>query len=359
MNVLKCCFCLPINLFEFHIYSDNLLHNYLTCITPVPQNMKVHEQILASGTGGVLVALLATPFDVIKTRLIAQTLHSCHDQACFYSLCHGAMNEACGSCGYEHAPKEIYRGICQKQFYKGSVDAVFKISRQEGVTSLWNGCTPTLLQIVPSAIAYFTLYDFLKTRGQADVSEKYRAFVPSCAGVVARFVNVSLFSPIELVRTKAQSEVRLNYGQLRQVLLDQVRSKGVPSLWAGASSQLLRDVPFTLVYWFIQDKVKNMLIEQDRGTFFSNCGGAFAGASVASVISHPFDVAKTQIQANFGGQNKLLGKTPLLVMKNIYKTDGLRGYYVGLMPRMVKLVPSCAVMITTYEVMKEHFGGLR
>ena len=316
--------------------------------------MKIHEHILSTGSGGLIVALLATPFDVIKTRLIAQTLHA-HDRSCFYRYCEGVWKDVCVTCGYEHPPQYVYRGLCQRELYSGSLDAVMKISRNEGLSALWNGIGPTLVMIVPSAILYFSMFDFMKQKGRTVVHEKYHSFVPSAAGTAARLINIGIFSPIELIRTKAQSEKSLDYSKLRQSLKVHVKEYGVRSLWDGAKSQMFRDVPFTIVYWYIQDRIKRRMQAEGSGTISSNLTGAVAGGAVAAVITHPFDLTKTQLQSNIGIESPL-GRPGLMnQLLKIYRGQGFRGLFVGLTPRMIKVMPSCAIFITSFEGLKEYF----
>lgn len=303
------------------------------------------------------MALVATPFDVIKTRLIAQTLHT-HDRSCFYKYCEGVINDACLSCGYEHSPQYVYRGLCQRQVYAGTLDAVSKIVRNEGLPALWNGTTPTLVMVVPAAVTYFTMFDFMKQQGRCVLHERYHHLVPSCAGLTARIVNVGIFSPIELIRTKAQSEHLLSYGKLKDSIGSHIKANGIKSLWDGAKSQLFRDLPFTVVYWYLQDGMKVRLNKRGYDTLSSNFIGAFVGASVASLISHPFDLTKVQIQSNIGkNTGSDLSQIGLADhLRNIARTDGFRGLFVGLTPRMFKIMPSCAIFITTFEGLKEYFN---
>lgn len=43
------------------------------------------------------------------------------------------------------------------------------------------------------------------------------------------------------------------------------------------------------------------------------------------------------------------------VMKKIYATSGVNGLFTGLVPRIVKVAPACAIMISTYEYGKHFF----
>ena len=100
-----------------------------------------------------------------------------------------------------------------------------KISRFEGVTSLWSGLSPTLVLALPATIIYFVIYEQLRSRLK-NLSNQGRlcknsdnlssqsllqpSWVPLIAGCTARTWSVTIVSPLELIRTKMQSE-RLSY----------------------------------------------------------------------------------------------------------------------------------------------------
>ena len=48
------------------------------------------------------------------------------------------------------------------KYFNGTLDAIVKISRTEGVNSLWSGLSPTLVLAVPTTMIYFTTYEKLK-----------------------------------------------------------------------------------------------------------------------------------------------------------------------------------------------------
>ena len=43
------------------------------------------------------------------------------------------------------------------------------------------------------------------------------------------------------------------------------------------------------------------------------------------------------------------------VLRNIVSEHGYGGLYAGLVPRVAKIAPACAIMIGSYEVCKEYF----
>ena len=45
-------------------------------------------------------------------------------------------------------------------------------------------------------------------------------------------------------------------------------------------------------------------------------------------------------------------------MKKIVKNEGFGGLFVGLIPRLLKVAPACAIMIGSYESFKLYFSHL-
>jgi len=94
-------------------------------------------------------------------------------------------------------------------------DAILKISRNEGIFSLWSGLAPTLVLAIPATVVYFVTYEQLRVRikdwhhARTGVSAQ-PSWGPLLAGSTARAFSVTLVSPLELVRTKMQSK-RLSY----------------------------------------------------------------------------------------------------------------------------------------------------
>ena len=93
--------------------------------------------------------------------------------------------------------------------------------------------------------------------------------------------------------------------------------------------------------------------------------GALSGA-VAAFLTTPFDVLKTRRQvanraaeATSGGGDAGVALdtrrgTPRLVL-DIARAEGIGALLAGVVPRVVKVAPSCAIMISTYEMGKSFF----
>ncbi|KAK7939962.1 hypothetical protein WMY93_003288 [Mugilogobius chulae] len=329
------------------------------------------QQMLASGTGALLTSVMVTPLDVVKIRLQAQQtpFHkaSASDSAAWGRVLHPSKWKCFLYCNglMDH----VY--VCQNgshcsSWYKtpthfsGTLDAFVKITRYEGLRSLWSGLPPTLVMAVPATVIYFTCYDQLRDFLRFGLGFQ-GSHIPLVAGALARLGAVSVISPLELVRTKLQSR-RLSYRELTVCMRSAVAQDGLLSLWRGWGPTVLRDVPFSALYWFNYELVKAELCDRYRtppNFSISFTSGAVSGA-IAAILTLPFDVVKTRRQIQLGEMDSL-GVIPRKtsstwqIMKEIQTSLGYRGLFAGFMPRVIKVAPACAVMISTYEFGKAFF----
>ena len=85
-----------------------------------------------------------------------------------------------------------------------------KITRHEGITSLWSGLSPTLALALPATIIYLVTYENLRLHLKDINNGSQPSWVPLLAGSLARTFSVVTVSPLELIRTKMQSR-KLKY----------------------------------------------------------------------------------------------------------------------------------------------------
>jgi solute carrier family 25, member 39/40 len=326
-------------------------------ITPMQQ--------MAASTGGALItSVIVTPFDVIKTRLQAQQKAMLSNKC--YLYCNGLMDHLCPCNGNGQGQAAVATLLKQKTHFNGTVDALFKISRNEGLATLWSGLGPTLVLALPATVVYFVTYEQMRNRLRAAVARpgdtlaQQPIWVPLVSGGSARIWAASLVSPLEMLRTKMQAQ-RISYMEGGQALKQLVEQNGVRGLWRGLGATLLRDVPFSALYWLNYESLKSHF-DQPVPTFrFSLVAGALAG-SFAAFVTLPFDVVKTHQQIELG-EKQIYSNPPrkngnsstFTVIKRIYTQHGLSGLFTGLVPRLVKVAPACAIMISTFEYGKRWF----
>ncbi|XP_076651988.1 solute carrier family 25 protein Shawn isoform X5 [Halictus rubicundus] len=270
--------------------------------------IRPYQQIVASCTGAVITSVFVTPLDVVKIRLQAQQKAMLSNKCFLY--CNGLMDHLC-PCPNGRGPA----WASGNGKFNGTIDAFMKIGKNEGILSLWSGLSPTLVLAVPATIVYFVSYEqlrlyfkdqynkkFLKEKNSVKTAEQ-PFWIPMFAGATARVWAATLVSPLELIRTKMQSQ-RLSYAEILQALKTVVRNSGISGLWMGLGSTLLRDVPFSAIYWLNYETIKQTFRGAQQTFTFNLAAGAMAG-SVAAFLTIPFDVVKTHRQIEMGISNEV------------------------------------------------------
>lgn len=311
------------------------------------------QQMISSTTGAIVTSILVTPLDVVKIRLQAQQKAFMSNKCFLY--CNGLMDHLCPCVNGASNPNWYQR----PGHFNGTVDAFVKIARFEGVRSLWSGLPPTLVMAVPATTIYFTCYEQIRqTLKQRYSPNKDSIVIPMLAGGIARTGSAVVISPLELVRTKMQSK-KLTYREIGVAIRSLVQQQGYLSLWKGFGPTVLRDVPFSSLYWANYEFLKIRFNQQSPTFGFSFMSGAISG-SIAAVLTLPFDVVKTHRQIELGEKeiytdNPRKTTNTFGILRRIYHQNGVPALFTGLVPRLVKVAPACAVMISTYEFSKAFF----
>ena len=184
-----------------------------------------------------------------------------------------------------------------------------------------------------------------------------------------------------------------------QEIAAMVKVEGWTSLCRGLTLTLWRDVPFSGIYWFGYETIRTHLEAQHtkrsqqffpppqpsspssttvsgaHGKAFNSSANTFSDAfiagalsgSIAAFLTTPFDVGKTRIQvvqhaapptANGVGMNSVrpsdsghirgVYKSMPGLLHGIWKDEGIRGLWRGCVPRMLKVAPACAIMVSGF-----------
>ncbi|CDO91933.1 unnamed protein product [Kluyveromyces dobzhanskii CBS 2104] len=291
------------------------------------------------------------------------------------------------------APKIFWQDVCFQDIqcknsalrFNSTWEAFSKIAEVEGLGTLWRGLGITLLMAIPANVVYFSGYEMF--RDHSPLRHSYPSLNPLICGATARMVAAATIAPLELLKTRLQSipssrkdaTTQMMFKDLIKETRNEIAAKGYKVLFKGLEITLWRDVPFSAVYWGSYEFYKkNFWINfSQRYTslnlgsnwdFFINSflGGSLSGTT-AAVLTHPFDVGKTRMQITMDTENR---KRNTLVPSNerktsargmfrflytIKQTEGFAALYTGLLPRVMKIAPSCAIMISTYELSKKFF----
>ncbi|KAI9655816.1 MAG: hypothetical protein M1821_005251 [Bathelium mastoideum] len=335
--------------------------------TPASPLGKSWAHFVAGGLGGMMASTITSPLDVLRTRL----------QSDFYQS--------------QLAASRVARGIPHLSQLSPARSAImhitetfqilFAIPRQEGWRALFKGLGPNLVAVIPAQATKFYTYGNGKKIISKHLNDgKESAWVHLCAAATSGIITGTVTNPIWLVKTRLQldrshaeragSLRTRKYKNALDCTLQTVRHEGIRGLYRGLSASYLGITESTL-QWVLYEQMKMYLRKRDEHIVLSGrpmtswdetvswtgkLGAAGTAKFFAAIITYPHEVVRTRLrQAPLeGGQLKYTGL--IQCFKLVWKQEGMAGLYGGLVPHMMRVVPSAAIMFGVYEGVLKLLG---
>ncbi|XP_005095774.2 calcium-binding mitochondrial carrier protein Aralar2 [Aplysia californica] len=278
---------------------------------------------LAGATGATAVY----PIDLVKTRL---------------------QNQRTGS----------YVG---ELMYKNSFDCAKKVIRHEGVAGLYRGLAPQLVGVAPEKAIKLTMNDLMRDK-LVQKDGTLPLWAECVAGGTAGASQVVFTNPLEIVKIRLQVAGEIA-GTARVSAISVIRDLGFFGLYKGAKACLLRDVPFSAIYFPAYAHTKKFFADENG---YNSPGTLLLSATIAGMpaafLPTPADVIKTRLQvAARSGQTTYNGLMDCA--RKIMKEEGMGAFWKGGPARVFRSSPQFGVTLLTYELLQRlfyvDFGGSR
>ncbi|XP_059178462.1 mitochondrial glycine transporter A-like [Physella acuta] len=268
-------------------------------------------------------------------------IHSIYNSPVFKSFMAGAISGTCSAILFQ--PLDLVKTRLQKSdnVGLGMFAAIRNVVRQEKITGLWNGLIPSLVRCVPGIGFHFASLHWLKSTFG---SENPHPFESALIGASARTIAGILVLPVTVMKTRYESG-DFHYSGLLQALRLTYRKEGFRGLYSGLGPTMLRDVPFSGIYYMFYSQLRTLT--RDKQTFtapYIHFTNGILASCLASLVTQPADVIKTYMQLN---PQKYAKFSTVIIY--IYTELGLVGFWRGIVPRTVRRTLMSAMSWTVYE----------
>ncbi|CAK0741389.1 hypothetical protein CVIRNUC_001321 [Coccomyxa viridis] len=238
------------------------------------------------------------------------------------------------------------------------------IYQSEGIAGFWRGNGLNILRTAPfKAVNFFSFDMYRKTFtrvGGGVLSNEARLTAGALAGVTASIICF----PLDVLRTRVLcspgSDLRSH--PLR-MLVKIAKSEGAGALYVGIGPSLLGMVPSGAIYYWMYDLLKERrfrLVAKRKGrrpkqldAAHALLFGAMAGCSAESLV-FPLEVVRRRMQTM--AADSLSRKAGMVVLRqavmDIWAREKLKGFYAGMLPNTVQVLPSAALSYAAFEASK-------
>ncbi|KAF4604870.1 mitochondrial aspartate-glutamate transporter agc1 [Pleurotus pulmonarius] len=212
--------------------------------------------------------------------------------------------------------------------------------------------------VAPEKAIKLTVNDLIRSRAMDPETGRIKLGWELFAGGMAGGCQVVFTNPLEIVkiRLQVQGEAAKAEGIVPRGAVHIIRQLGIFGLYKGASACLLRDIPFSAIYfpayWHLKKDVFQEGYNGKKLSFVETLASAAIAGMPAAYLTTPADVVKTRLQVEARkGQANYQGLRDAFV--RIYREEGFRALFKGGPARVIRSSPQFGFTLLGYEVLKD------
>jgi len=287
-----------------------------------PQILKeksIFKDMLNGATSGLVTILFMQPFQVVNTSMVI------------------------------HFKKEAKIGM---------IETIKRIYNNEKIWGFYRGFTPAVLKSLSGSAMFFGVLESTKRKIKKSenqstllISDSLKNFL--CSGF-ARFVQITSVNPIIVIKTRSEVIGFNHYSNFFEAIKTIKNKEGLKGFYAGLNVNLIKEVPasalFYALYEFTKLQVKLFGIENKQ--LQASIASVFTSNFIV-ILTNPLDVIRMRQQYQFYTQNNdHKYKNIFHGLGLLWRTEGIRGMFLGIMPKFLKKGFQNILVWTTYESLK-------
>ncbi|ODV87637.1 hypothetical protein CANARDRAFT_25886 [[Candida] arabinofermentans NRRL YB-2248] len=296
-----------------------------------PKNTAI--DLIAGGTAGLFEALCCHPLDTIKVRM-------------------QLFKKSTGLVGKGTKPP-------------GLIATGVSISKNESFLALYKGLSAVAIGIVPKMAIRFSSYEFYKGLFTNKDTGKVSTYGTFTSGVMAGVTEaVIVVNPMEVVKIRMQAQNNSlrdplqipKYRSAPQAFFAIIREEGFKTLYRGvaltAARQAINQGANFTAYSFLKSTLQDYQNTEFLPTWQTAIIGFTSGA-IGPFCNNPLDTIKTRMQKETAITTESNFSRGVRIGRNLFKESGVRAFYKGIIPRVMRVASGQCVVFPVYEFFKD------
>ena len=378
---------------------------------PAPPAMSMPQLAVAGGVSGLVARFATHPFDTLKTQM--QVAGAVGGGDVPSSSRGGPASTSAASASARH---------------RGALETARALVRREGPLGFYRGFGAVVAGIPFASAAYFGGYEAAKRavdafrdaafddrfpqplRSAAAPLTESPTFSYVASGVIAQSFASVAYTPIDVVKERMQASgvlgARLARGRYDGVVAAYrtiLKTEGARGVFRGYWASNFTWWPFSVVYFVAYEHMRDAAVvyvsersdarngEEETKTRVGKsaakkksasnasekdalppwvsgaCG--FAAAAVATVATHPLDLAKTRLQTlrteprraetvpGSKSEKSATRKNVFSIARDVFRREGATRLFAGCGARVAAVAPGSAISFFVYEGIKEWMNA--
>lgn len=310
-----------------------------------------------------------SPVPTLAQQRIAGSESITHD--ILISAHHFALGSIAGAFGaFIVYPIDLVKTRMQNQrkghgvgqvLYRNSIDCFKKVLTNEGFRGLYSGIIPQLVGVAPEKAIKLTVNDLVRGKFIDTKTGAIPVSAEILAGAAAGTCQVIFTNPLEIVKIRLQvqgeaAKAAAKDGEefTKRSAAWVIRNLGLKGLYRGAPACLMRDMPFSAIYFPTYSHLKRDVFGESAGKKLGILqlltAGAIAGMP-AAYLATPADVIKTRLQV-VARKGETTYNGIFDAARKIFHEEGFAAFFKGGPARVLRSSPQFAFTLAGYEILQ-------
>lgn len=259
--------------------------------------------------------------------------------------------------------QDAQKTIAADQRYKGIIDVLVRVPREQGFFSLWRGNLANVIRYFPTQALNFAFKDTYKKLFLDGVDKKtqfWRFFVGNLAsGGAAGATSLCVVYPLDFARTRLAADVgsgkSREFKGLGDCLIKIAKSDGPLGLYRGFIVSVQGIIIYRAAYFGCYDTVKGVVTKDGQKLNFFVAWAVAQVVTVSSgILSYPWDTVRRRMMMQ-SGRKDILYKNTLDCWKKIAQQEGSRAFFKGALSNIFRGTGG-ALVLAIYDEIKKFIG---
>ncbi|XP_056601800.1 ADP/ATP translocase 3-like [Triplophysa dalaica] len=258
----------------------------------------------------------------------------------------------------QHASKEI----TPDKHYKGIIDCVVRIPKEQGFLSFWRGNLANVIRYFPTQALNFAFKDKYKKvflDGVDKHTQFWRYFAGNLAsGGAAGATSLCFVYPLDFARTRLAADVGKagagrEFSGLGNCLAQIFKSDGLKGLYQGFNVSVQGIIIYRAAYFGVYDTAKGMLPDPKNTHIMVSWMIAQTVTVVSGFLSYPFDTVRRRMMMQSGCKGAdIMYSGTIDCWKKMARDEGGKVFYKGALSNVLRGMGG-AFMLVLYDELRK------
>lgn len=248
--------------------------------------------------------------------------------------------------------------------YKGIGDCFIRVTREEGVVSLWRGNLANVIRYFPTQALNFAFKDqFKRMFGFSKEKDGYWKWFGGnlASGGAAGACSLLFVYSLDYARTRLANDSKSakkggqrQFNGLIDVYRKTLQTDGIQGLYRGFNISCVGIVVYRGLYFGLYDSVKPLLPSNLKDSFIASFFLGWAITIGAGLASYPLDTVRRRMMMTSGEAVKY--KSSYHAFLEIIKKEGVKSLFKGAGANILRAIAGAGVLAGYDQLQLIFFG---